>query len=157
MHKFDRIDRMILGALQENARISNVDLANQVGLSQSACLRRVNMLEQEGVIEGYQAVISNHAIGQAITAIIQITLDGQAKQQLSAFEQAVEKCPFIVACFLMSGESDYIIRVNARDMNHFSEIHKNWLSALPGVLRLESNFALRVVVNRANIDVAKSQ
>lgn len=152
--KLDKIDRTILGVLQENARLSNVDLAEKAGLSQSACLRRVKQLEEAGVIEGYQAVISNKAIGQTITAIIQITLKGQSEEFLSDFEAAVEKCPYIVACFLMSGASDYIIRVNAQDMEHFSYIHKNWLSTLPGVAGMQSSFSMRVVVNRANIDIA---
>jgi len=153
-NKLDRIDRAIVSALQHNARLSNVDLAERVGLSQSACLRRVKQLEDSGIIEGYQAVISNRAIGQTITAIIQITLNSQSVQYLSEFEKAVERCPYIVACFLMSGESDYVIRVNATDMEHFEQIHKHWLSTLPRVSRMQSSFAMRMVVNRANIDVA---
>ena len=152
--RFDKIERAILSALQDNARISNVELAERVGLSQSACLRRVQLLEKQGVIEGYQAVISNRAIGQTITAIIQITLNGQSEEHLRKFEEAVAQCPFIVACFLMSGQSDYVIRVNARDMDHFEQIHKNWLSTLPGVSRMLSSFAMRVVVNRANVDIS---
>ena len=152
--RFDKIDRAILSTLQDNARISNVELAERVGLSQSACLRRVQLLEKQGVIEGYQAVISNRAIGQTITAIIQITLNGQSEEHLRKFEEAAAQCPFIVACFLMSGQSDYVIRVNARDMDHFEQIHKNWLSTLPGVSRMLSSFAMRVVVNRANVDIA---
>jgi len=152
--QLDKIDRAILGVLQENARISNVEMAERVGLSQSACLRRVNQLEHDGVIESYQAVISNRAIGQQITAIIQITLNGQSEAMLGEFEAAVERCPYIVACFLMSGASDYIIRINAKDMEHFEYIHKNWLSTLPHVFRMQSSFSMRVVVNRANIDMA---
>lgn len=151
--KLDRIDRAILSHLQSNARISNIELAESVGLSQSACSRRVNQLEEIGVIEGYQAVVSNKELGQTITAIIQITLNSQSEQTLSAFENAVIACPYIVACFLMSGESDYIIRVNAKDMENFEYIHKNWISTLPGVVRIQSSFALRTVVNRANIDI----
>jgi Lrp/AsnC family leucine-responsive transcriptional regulator len=152
--KLDKIDRAILGVLQENARLSNVELAETVGLSQSACLRRVNNLETLGVIEAYQAVISNKAIGQTITAIIQITLSGQSVQHFQDFEAAIAKCPYVVACFLLSGESDYIVRVNAKDMENFEMIHKQWLSTLPGVSRMQSSFAMRVVVNRANIDIA---
>lgn len=152
--KLDKIDRAILSTLQENARLSNVELAETVGLSQSACLRRVHQLEEQGVIESYQAVISNKAIGQKITAIIQITLNGQSVEHFRSFEAAIQKCPHVVACFLMSGESDYVIRVNAKDMDHFETIHKDWLSTLPGVSRMQSSFAMRVVVNRANIDIA---
>lgn len=151
---FDKIDRAILSELQTNARIANVDLAEKVGLSQSACSRRVVQLEQSGVIEGYQAVISNRAIGHTVTAIIQITLSSQSEKVLQEFEDAVKMCPYIVACFLMSGESDYIIRINARDMDDFESIHRNWISALPFVTRIQSSFAMRMVVNLANIDVA---
>ena len=111
----------------------NVELAERVGLSHSACSRRLQVLEKAGVIESYQAVISNKALGQAITALVHITLKGQSEEHLRKFEEAVAQCPFIVACFLMSGQSDYVIRVNARDMDHFEQIHKNWLSTLPGV------------------------
>ena len=151
--KLDKIDKSILKALQENARIPNVELASAVGLSPSACSRRVEQLETSGTLEGYQAIISNKALGQSITAVVQITLDRQSGADYQEFEKAVEECPYIVACFLMSGEHDYIIRVNARDMEHFEYIHKHWLSTLPGIHRINASFAMRTVVNRANIDV----
>jgi Lrp/AsnC family leucine-responsive transcriptional regulator len=153
MPLLDRIDLAILRELQENARIANVELAARVGLSPSACSRRLERLEGERVIEAYQAVISNKAIGHTITALVHITLKGQSEDHLVRFENAVLTCPYIVACFLMSGESDYLIRVNARDMEHYEQIYKNWLSVLPGVSRIQSSFAMRMVVNRANIDV----
>ncbi|MEM7214089.1 MAG: Lrp/AsnC family transcriptional regulator [Pseudomonadota bacterium] len=152
--KLDRIDKSILAGLQENARISNIDLANQVGLSASACSRRLEHLEKTGVIESYQALISNRALGQTITAVVHVTLDRQAGTELDSFETAVRECPHIVACFLMSGEHDYILRVNARDMEHFEHIHKHWLSNLPGIARMQSSFAMRTVVNRANVDLS---
>lgn len=152
--KLDKIDRSILSSLQENARIPNTELAEKVGLSQSACSRRVSQLEDAGVIEGYHTSISNKELGQTITAVIQITLSSQSEKTLSNFEKAASECPFVVACFLMSGESDYLMRVNAKDMEHFEQIHKNWLSTLPGAVRIQSSFALRTVVNRANIDLA---
>lgn len=151
--KLDTIDKSILEALQANARITNIELANRIGLSPSACSRRLDNLEKAGIIEGYHAVIANRALGQTITSIVHITLDGQSEQHLSAFEDAARECPHIVACFLMSGASDYIVRVNARDMEHFEHIHKNWLSTMPGVSRIQSSFAMRTVVNRANIDI----
>ncbi len=150
----DRIDKAILKELQENARLANIELAARVGLSPSACSRRLDQLQRSGTIEGYHASISNRALGQTITAIVQITLSGQSEDHLKAFERAIARCPNVVACFLMSGESDYIVRINARDMADFEHIHKNWLSALPGVSRLQSSFAMREVINRANVDVA---
>ena len=152
--RLDKIDRSILSELQNNARLPNVELATRVGLSPSACSRRLDQLEKSGVIEGYQAVISNRALGQTITALVHITLKGQSEDHLEKFERAVKLCPHIVACFLMSGESDYLLRVNARDMEHYEWIYKNWLSTLPGVSRIQSSFAMRMVVNRVNIDVA---
>ncbi len=150
----DKFDFSILTYLQQHARISNVDLADKVGLSPSACSRRLDQLEKRQVIEKYQAVISNKALGQTITSIVHITLHGQSESHLREFEDAVANCPHIVACFLMSGESDYIVRVNARDMSEFEHIHKNWLSVLPGVSRIQSSFAMREVINRANVDIA---
>jgi Lrp/AsnC family transcriptional regulator, leucine-responsive regulatory protein len=152
--KLDKIDLLILQDLQKNARVPNVELAQRVGLSASACSRRLAQLEQSGVIEGYQAVISNKALGHTITALVHITLQGQSESHLQKFERAIVTCPYVVACFLMSGESDYLLRVNARDMEHYEQIYKDWLSALPGVSRIQSSFAMRMVVNRANIDVA---
>lgn len=150
----DRADKMILRELQANARIPNVELAEKVGLSPSACSRRLHQLQEAGIIEGYQAVISNRALGQTITALVHITLKAQSEDHLRNFEAAVFDCPYIVACFLMSGESDYLIRVNARDMEHYEKIYKLWLSTLPGVSRIQSSFAMRMVVNRPNIDLA---
>jgi Lrp/AsnC family transcriptional regulator, leucine-responsive regulatory protein len=152
--ELDRFDMLILRELQNNARIPNVELAGRVGLSPSACSRRLASLEASGTIEGYQAVISNKALGQTITALVHITLKAQSEDNLDKFERAVKACPHIVTCFLMSGESDYLVRVNARDMEQYEWIYKNWLSVLPGVSRIQSSFAMRMVVNRANIDVA---
>ena len=154
MNAIDRIDLSILQALQHNARLPNVELAARVGLSPSACSRRLTQLEKDGVLESYQAVISNKALGQSITALVHITLEAQSEDNLERFERAVQTCPYIVTCFLMSGESDYLIRVNARDMEHYEFIYKTWLSKMPGVSRIQSSFAMRMVVNRANIDIA---
>ncbi len=151
--KLDRIDSQILNHLQDNARISHVDLATKVGLSSSACARRIEQLEKAGVIEGYHATLSNKALGQSITAIVHISLEGQSGTDLEKFEKAVRHCPHIAACFLMSGEYDYILRVTARDMEAFENVHKNWLSNLPGVARVQSSFAMRTVVNHANVDI----
>lgn len=153
--KLDQIDSSILNQLQDNARLPMVDLAGRVGLSPSACSRRVEQLEKSGVIEGYHAAISNKALGQSITAIVHISLDRQSGSVLEQFEHAAAQCPHIAACFLMSGEYDYILRVTAHDMEEFEHIHKNWLSTLPGVSRVQSSFSMRTVVNRANVDIGK--
>ena len=144
----DRIDRSIFRALQSHARIANVDLATLVGLSPSACLRRVSQLEKTGVIDGYHANLNASKMGQDVLVLMHITLHGQSAEMMAEFEQAIAKIPQVLACFLIAGESDYILRVAARDVNDFGRVHSTHLSALPHVLRMESNFVLREVMNR---------
>lgn len=144
----DRIDRMILSYLQENARISNIDLAQEVGLSPSACLRRVSLLEKSGVIQGYHADLSLEELGHSVLVLVHITLHGQSAEMMAEFEEAVQKVPQVLACFLVAGENDYLLRIAAQSVNDFSRIHTTYLSALPHVLRMESNFVMRTVMNR---------
>ena len=150
----DQIDYSILTELQENARISNVDLADRVGLSPSACLRRVSQLEKAGVIDGYHANLNAAKMGHDVLVLMHITLHGQSAEMMAEFETAVGKIPQVLACFLIAGENDYILRVAARDVNDFGRIHSTHLSALPHVLRMESNFVLREVMNRGVAPVA---
>ena len=144
----DRIDRSILTALQDNARISNVDLAAHVGLSPSACLRRVALLEQNGVINGYHADLNAAKMGHDVLVLLHITLHGQSAEMMAEFEAAVANSPQVLACFLIAGGNDYILRVAARDVNDFGRVHSTYLSSLPHVLRMESSFVLREVINR---------
>lgn len=144
----DRIDRMILSALQDNARISNIDLASEVGLSPSACLRRVSLLEKSGVIQGYHADLSLEELGHSVLVLVHITLHGQSAEMMADFEAAVQKVPQVLACFLVAGENDYLLRIAAKSVGDFSRIHTHFLSSLPHVLRMESNFVMRTVMNR---------
>jgi Lrp/AsnC family leucine-responsive transcriptional regulator len=153
MEKLDAIDITILRTLQENGRISNANLADRAGLSASACSRRLDILEKSGVIRGYHARLSNKALDYGMTAIVHISLSGQFEKTLSEFEAAVKRCPNVLVCYLMSGEYDYILRVAAKDLQDYERIHKEWLSALPHVVRINSAFALREVIDRPNIDV----
>lgn len=145
----DRIDRAILLQLQNNARMSNVELANGVGLSPSACLRRVRLLEKSGVIDGYRVQLNASKLDHEVLVLVQITLKGQSSEMLAEFEAAVAKIPQILACFLIAGENDYILRVAARDVASFGELHAAQLSVLPHVLRVESNFVMREVFTRS--------
>ncbi|WP_136657128.1 Lrp/AsnC family transcriptional regulator [Nitratireductor sp. XY-223] len=153
MDKLDTIDIAILRTLQEDGRISNANLAEKVGLSASACSRRLDILEKSGVIRGYHARLSNKALNYTMTAIVHISLSGQFEKTLSEFEAAVKRCPNVLVCYLMSGEYDYILRIAAKDLQDYERIHKEWLSALPHVVRINSAFALREVIDRPNIDV----
>ena len=144
----DRIDRSILTELQNNARISNVNLANLIGLSPSACLRRVSQLEETGVIDGYHANLNASKMGHDVLVLMHITLHGQSSEMMAEFELAVAKIPQVLACFLIAGANDYILSITARDVNDFGRVHSAYLSSLPHVLRMESNFVLREVMNR---------
>jgi Lrp/AsnC family transcriptional regulator, leucine-responsive regulatory protein len=145
----DALDRAILGALIEDGRLSQVELAERIPLSATAIARRIRVLEEKGVIQGYQARINRRALGLSVTVIVQVGLKSQNEDLLKAFEEAVASAPSVASCHLMSGEDDYLVTVLARDLADFERIHKEQLSRLPGVARLKSSFALREVANRS--------
>jgi DNA-binding Lrp family transcriptional regulator len=156
MRKPDSFDIALLKALSTNARSSHVELADAVGLSSTACARRVAALEADGFIEGYQARLGLSALGLGATVIIRITLNSQSDEALDEFESAVGRCPSVLRCFLMSGTDDYQVTVVARGIEDFERIHRTELSRLPHVARIQSNFAIREVVDRAFPPVALS-
>ncbi len=141
----DRFDKMILGALQRDGRISNVQLAGLVNLSESATLRRVRALEEAGMIDRYAALVSQNAVGLPGNVFVQIGLHREVESELSAFEEAVRDIPEVMECYLMSGEFDYLLRVVVADMADFERIHKEFLTRLPGVARVNSSFGIRTV------------
>ena len=147
----DRMDIAILETLQKDGRISNASLAEAIGLSQSACSRRLDNLEKSGVIRGYHARLSNAAMGHGMTAIVHISLSGQFEKSLREFETAIKRCPNVLSCHLMSGEYDYILRIAAKDLADYERIHKQWLSAMPHVTKINSTFALREVIDRTAV------
>ena len=142
----DKIDRHILRLLRLDGRMSNQALADAVGLSPSACLRRVKLLEQSGVIRGYVAVVSMPQAEEAIVAIVRITLEKQTEEYLRRFETAVRKYPEIRECYLMTGDADYSMRVATRSAAEYEDMHTNVLSRLPGVARIHSSIAMRNVL-----------
>lgn len=154
MHELDALDIAILKTLQSEGRISNAALAERVGLSASACSRRLDILEKSGVIKGYNARLSHKALDYRMIAIVHISLSGQFAKTLSEFEAAVKLCPNVLVCYLMSGEYDYILRVAARDLEDYERIHRDWLSALPHVVKINSSFALREIIDRPNVGLA---
>ena len=144
----DSTDRKILREVVRDARISQMALAEKVGLSPTACTRRLTALEKKGVIKGYAAEIDASELGYMMTVHVHITLDKQSEDALSAFEREIAKCVDVVSCYLMSGNDDYLVHVQARDMEDYERIHKQHLSRMPGVARLHSSFAMRSVVKR---------
>jgi len=153
MEKLDSIDLSILRILQQNGRISNADLAEKVGLSPSACSRRLDILERSGVVSGYYAQVSHRALDYKMMVIVHISLSGQFAKTLSEFEAAVKRVPNILVCYLMSGEYDYILRVACKDLEDYERIHRDWLSALPHVVKINSSFALREIIDRPNVGI----
>jgi DNA-binding Lrp family transcriptional regulator len=146
MHSPDRIDREILRLLRLDGRMTNAKLAETVGLSPSACLRRVAILEDAGIIRGYTAIVDTGRAEATIAVIINITLERQTEEYLDRFEAAVRKHPEIRECFLMTGGADYLLRVDVVNAGDFERIHKEILSAMPGVLRIHSSFSIRNVL-----------
>lgn len=146
--ELDRIDQQILALLQQDGRLTNAALAEQVHLSPSACLRRVQRLEQEGVIAGYTAILDAAAVGRATTVFVELSLNSQREDALEAFESAVRDCPEVAECHLMSGGSDYLLRVVVEDAQEYERVHKQHLSRLPHVARIRSSFSLRRVCRR---------
>lgn len=146
MQDIDRIDRALIRALRRDGRISNVALAAEVGLSPSACLRRVRALERAGVIRGYTALVAQPLTDTGHLMIVRVRLMRQTEDMLRAFEAEILKHPEIRQCYLMSGEEDYLLHVLADGPGDYERIHKEILSRLPGVSRINSGFAIRKVL-----------
>ena len=144
----DKVDRKILKLLQADGRMSNADLAEAINLSPSSCLRRVRQLEESGVIDRYAMLLNPAAIGKPTSIFVEISLKSQSEEALNAFEQAVANCPEVMECYLMAGDSDYMLRVEVADAADYERIHKGVLSRLPGVSRIRSSFTLRTVSKR---------
>lgn len=149
----DDIDRKMLRALQADGRMTNADLARAVNLSESACLRRLRALEAAGVISRYTAVLNERAVGLPISVFVTVTLSSQAEAALTAFETAAATVPEVVECYLMTGASDYLLRLVVRDVDDLERIHARELTRLPGVTRVSSSVAMRTVVKRAALPV----
>ncbi len=147
----DRFDKRILEALQHDGRISNKQLAKMVHLSESACLRRVRALEDSGMIERYVAMVSQAAAGLPGDVLVHIGLHREEQSELAAFEQAVRDIPEVMECYLMTGEFDYLLRVVVADMADFERIHKEELTRLPGVARVNSSVAIRKVLKKTEL------
>jgi Lrp/AsnC family transcriptional regulator, leucine-responsive regulatory protein len=144
----DRIDRALLSHLQQDGRLTAAELGDRVGLSASATHRRVKALEVDGLIDHYTAILSPRATGWQSTVFVAVSVENQKRETLEKFERAVADCPEVLDCYLMSGESDYLLKVAVRDSDKYERIHSDVLSSLPGVRRVVSSFAIRTVFRR---------
>ena len=151
--QLDHLDRSILRVLQKQGRISNADLSDKVGLSPSACHRRVQRLEAEGIVRDYVALLDARKINLASTIFVEIKLQGQADEILDAFEAEVKRVPEVLECHLMAGSADYILKVVAESTEDFARIHRQHLTRLPGVAQMQSSFALRTVFKTTALPV----
>ena len=143
--KLDEMDVRILEALRQNARISNVELADRVSLSATACARRIRSLEENGVIRGY-TTIRNVAAGEGRRPVfVQVKLVASTAESMRRFEVAVRKCEEVRECFLVAGTADYLLRVEIDGQEEFERIHGSVLSRLPGVSSIHSSFTIRSV------------
>jgi len=141
----DVFDLKILNLLQQDGRLSNVDLANRIGLSPSPCLRRVKRLEAEGVIEGYSAKINRTKIGLGVTVFVAVGLDRHREEEAERFRRVVLKLPQVVSCHAISGEADFLLEIVIADLNDDSEFVLKRLRRIPGIKDLHSSFALETL------------
>lgn len=141
----DDRDRAIIRLLQEDGRLTNLELAQRINLSPSACLRRVKLLEEAGLITRYVMLLDDKLAGLSGTAFVLVTLDQQGRTALDAFENAVREHPEVTECCLLAGAADYMVRVTYSDAEDFERIHTEILTQLPGVVRVQSTLALRTV------------
>jgi DNA-binding Lrp family transcriptional regulator len=149
------MDRRILTALQENARITNVELAESVGISPSPCWRRVRELEQKGVISSYVTLIDPASIGLPVSVFVQVTLERQVETALEEFEKVVADWPEVMECYLMTGDADYLLRVVVADLAAYHRFLVDHLTRVPGVASIKSSFALKQVKYRTALPLVR--
>ena len=151
---FDKIDKKIIAALQSDARVSNLDLAQGVNLSPTPCARRVKQLEAEGVITGYHAVVDPESIGLNLTVMVSVTMDKHTADRFERFERAAIELPEVIQCYVVTGQdSDFLIKVMVRDMRHYEEFLLRRLTKLEGVSGVHSSFVLRQPINKHELPV----
>ncbi|MBU3068248.1 Lrp/AsnC family transcriptional regulator [Aestuariicella sp. G3-2] len=148
----DRIDRRILQEMQRNGRISNLELADKVGLSPTPCSRRVKRLEESGLIDRHVTLLKPKALGLNLTAMVGISMDRHTPDRFEAFEKAVTDMPEVLECLIVTGQSaDFLLRVVVRDMEHYEQVLLGQLTRLEGVTGVHSSFVLREVIKKTEL------
>lgn len=137
----DSKDRQILRELQGDGRLTNQELSERVNLSPSPCLRRVRLLEEQGVIRGYTALVDQKSWGLPVTVFIRIKLERHGDEKVNAFEQAIIAMPQVMDCWLMTGRSDYLLRVIASDLDDYEHFVRRELQRVPGIASIDTSFA----------------
>jgi len=147
-HAPDRVDRAIIAELQRDGRIANVDLADAVGLSPSACLRRVRALEADGIIAGYRAEVSRARAGLGLTVFVGLKVAAHSREASSQVEAALLGIPAVVACYLVSGSDDFLVEAAVPDLASYEHVLLDQLLAIPAVAEARSTFAIRTILSR---------
>ena len=147
-HLPDRVDRAIVARLQRDGRIANVDLADAISLSPSACLRRVKALEASGIIAGYRAEVSRVRAGLGLTVFIGLKAVGQSPETAAQIEQSLLAIPAVVACYLVSGTSDFLVEAAIPDLASYEQLLLAQILAIPSVTEARSTFAIRTILSR---------
>jgi|TARA_B110000238_G_scaffold175514_1_gene195904 Lrp/AsnC family leucine-responsive transcriptional regulator len=155
MPKFslNKIDLKILSHLQNNARLTNVELSEHIHLSQSPCLRRVRNMESSGIIQGYVALVDQNAVGLPVSVFVNVRLEKQIERALEKFEEIVQDWSEVMECYLMTGDSDYLLRVVASDLAAYERFLMDKLTRVPGVASINSSFALKQVTYKTALPI----
>ena len=153
-NKLDAIDRRILTALQSDGRLQNIELAREVGLSPSPCLRRVKALEAGGVIDRYAALLSGPAVGLPLVIFVRVTLERQDKDGVTSFAETISKVPEVLECYLMAGTYDYLLKVAAADLEDYQRFQMEHLTPLPWVRNVVSEIPLKHVKSTTVLPLA---
>lgn len=151
----DRLDIRILQQLQLDSSLSNLELAEKVGLSASPCLRRVKNLEEQGLIEGYRAHLNAKMLGLDLLALVSISMDKHTPERFENFERQIAECAEVLECYLITGQTaDYVVKVIVRDMQHYQEFLLGTLTRIEGVSGVHSSFIMRKVLDRSALPLA---
>lgn len=152
--RLDEIDVRILDVLQREGRIPNMALAERVGLSSAPCFRRVKALERSRIIRRYAALVDPAALGLNVTVLVSVSLDRHVPDRVQAFEHAIRERPEVMDCWVISGSSDFLMRVVVEDVEGYEAFQRNVLSAIPGVVSINSSFALKQVKGQTEFPIA---
>ena len=149
----DYIEYKILSTLQKNARLTNLELAKQVGLSASPCLRRVKALENTGIISGYSAIIDQNKVDLSVNVFVQVSLERQSEEGLEVFEEKIIEYHEVMEAYLMTGEADYLLRIVVKDLQTYEKFLKENLTRIPGISSIRSYFSLKQVTRKYNLPI----
>lgn len=148
----DKFDQKIINILQKDGRLANQDLAEKIGLSPAATLRRVRTLHEKQIINGYRANINLLKLGYGLIVYVDIDLNSENAKAMKEFENAVTRVDELLECFLMSGETDYRLKLVARDLHHYEQIHRTQLANLPNVNKIRSSFSIRTISQNSGLN-----